>query len=316
MSKSNQSLYFRPLGRWLYNQQRAMGFCFKELRQSPWASVIIIVVIGITLALPCALYQLLQQVETLTPHMNGSPQATLYLKDQVSVSKRNALIRQIRANDVIESVEYISPEQGLMQFQQFTQLDDVMSEFQDNPLPGVLTVIGKTHTDPHVLAAQFKKWQAQPEVASGRLDTVWIQRLYFLITLSQRIMYSLAGLFGLGVLLIIGNTIRLTLQRYHEEVEIMSVLGATPRFIRRPLLYSGMLYGLLGGVLSWLIVTSLLSWFSLPLNGFLTTYHHTGLSHRFDLAVAAKIIAVATLLGYIGSLFAVQAYLARQFKKQ
>ena len=54
-------------------------------------------------------------------------------------------------------------------------------------------------------------------------------------------------LFAFGVLLIVGNTIGLITQKYRDEIFVSQLLGATDKFIRRPFLYSGMIYGLLGG---------------------------------------------------------------------
>jgi cell division transport system permease protein len=61
-------------------------------------------------------------------------------------------------------------------------------------------------------------------------------------------------LLGLAVLLIVGNTIRLDIQNRREEIEVSKLIGGTDAFIRRPFLYTGLWYGLLGALLAWILV--------------------------------------------------------------
>ena len=67
------------------------------------------------------------------------------------------------------------------------------------------------------------------------------------------------GLLGLGVVLIVSNTIRLDILNRRAEIEVMKLVGASDRFARRPFLYSGIWYGLGGGVLA-LILVAIASW--------------------------------------------------------
>ena len=70
----------------------------------------------------------------------------------------------------------------------------------------------------------------------------------------ERGVLVLAGLLAAGVLLVVGNTMRLSVEGRRREIEIAKLFGATDAFIRRPFLYSGLLYGALGGVIAWLLV--------------------------------------------------------------
>ncbi|WP_444679389.1 cell division protein FtsX [Halomonas sp. E19] len=84
-----------------------------------------------------------------------------------------------------------------------------------------------------------------------RLDLAWIERLRHLAELGRRLALALAVLFGLGVLLVVGNTIRLAVESRRQEIEVVMLIGATHAFVRRPFLYSGAWYGLGGGLLAW-----------------------------------------------------------------
>jgi cell division transport system permease protein len=63
-----------------------------------------------------------------------------------------------------------------------------------------------------------------------------------------------AALLGLGVLAVIGNTIRLEIQGRRAEIEVTKLVGGSNSFVRRPFLYTGVLYGLGGALLAWGII--------------------------------------------------------------
>jgi cell division transport system permease protein len=64
-----------------------------------------------------------------------------------------------------------------------------------------------------------------------------------------------AGLFALGILVIVGNTIRLDIENRRDEIEVTKLVGGSNAFVRRPFLYNGAWYGLGGGLIAWLVVT-------------------------------------------------------------
>ena len=81
-----------------------------------------------------------------------------------------------------------------------------------------------------------------------RLDTEWVERLNAALDLFRRGVWLLAGLLAAAVVIITGNTIRLDIQNRKDEIEVCKLLGASDGFVRRPFLYVGLWYGLLGGV--------------------------------------------------------------------
>ncbi len=89
-----------------------------------------------------------------------------------------------------------------------------------------------------------------PDVEMVQLDKEWAERFLALVHLAHRITYGIALFLGIGVLLIISNSIRSATQQHHKEISVIQLLGGTQRFIRRPFLYVGMIYGLLGAIFS------------------------------------------------------------------
>jgi cell division transport system permease protein len=112
-----------------------------------------------------------------------------------------------------------------------------------------------------------------------------------------------------AVLLVVGNTIRLEIENRHSEIEIMELVGATPAFIRRPFLYTGTWYGLLGGIGAWLLVALALLLVQGPVSRLAALYHtQLTLSGLGPIALLAMLCG-SLCLGLIGSWLSVGRHL-------
>ena len=101
------------------------------------------------------------------------------------------------------------------------------------------------------------------------IDSEWVEKFFAILTLLQSVAWLLSSLISAGLILVICNTVRLALERHRDEIEVMSLIGATQRFIRRPFLYRGMWYGILGAMLAWalmVIIESALNYSIVQLN--------------------------------------------------
>ena len=79
-------------------------------------------------------------------------------------------------------------------------------------------------------------------------------RFNAILDVLRRLLVITAALLAAGVLAVIGNTIRLEILNRRAEIEVTKLVGGSNGFVRRPFLYTGVLYGLGGAVLGWLIV--------------------------------------------------------------
>jgi cell division transport system permease protein len=109
--------------------------------------------------------------------------------------------------------------------------------------------------------------------------------------------------------LVIGNTIRLDIQNRHQEIIVTKLIGATDSFIRRPFLYGGVWYGLLGGLLSWIIVELSAIALAGPLSRMNLLYQADFGVLTFSLGDFLILITGSTLLGLAGSWLAVARHL-------
>ena len=100
---------------------------------------------------------------------------------------------------------------------------------------------------PEALAKLTTELGQQAGVDIASLDLDWVRRLHAILEFARRAVAILAGLLGIAVLIIVGNTVRLAVLSRREEIEVTKLVGGTDAFIRRPFLYSGLLQGVLGG---------------------------------------------------------------------
>ena len=142
-----------------------------------------------------------------------------------------------------------------------------------------------------------------------RVDTHWLMRFQAILDLAQALVLLLAGLLAVGVLLIVGNTIRLEILNQRGEIEIMELVGATASFIRRPFLYAGAWYGLLGGLSAWFLVTVAVLALQGPVSRLASLYRSEFPLAGLGLTPLLTILGGSMMLGLVGSWIAVNRHL-------
>ncbi len=235
---------------------QALVASWKRLYKNSFATVLTIVVIAISLALPAILLVSLSNLSRVGQGFQDSAAISLYLKPTLSQADIDALVSRLKGDNQIASVRYISPAEGLQSFSQTMGLSDALGALPNNPLPPVI-VLTPSMSAPAEVSGLLSQLSRLPGVDSAGLDMQWVKRLYAILDLLHRLVFGLTLLLGFGVLTVIGNTIRLALQQHREEIAIMKLMGASNAFARRPFLYTGIWYGVLGGFLAWLLVSLL-----------------------------------------------------------
>lgn len=243
----------RP-GPWLVRHLQSFFYTLGLLSRAPVATVLTTAVIGLALALPAGLYVLLDNVRGSTRDWEAVSQVSLFLDAKVGDSEAEALARRLAERPDVASTRVITREQALEEFRELSGFAEVMDAFVDeNPLPAVI-LVELPRADPVALDSLLRTLRALDQVDLAQFDLAWLQRLHGILLIVERGVLVLSVLLAAGVILVVGNTMRLGIENRREEIEIAKLFGATDSFIRRPFLYSGLLYGLMGGVLAWLLV--------------------------------------------------------------
>ncbi|MBD3618519.1 MAG: cell division protein FtsX [Chromatiales bacterium] len=296
---------------WLISHARSLIFSLGKLYRTPLSSLMTTAVIGIALALPTGLYLMLANLEAISGGWDESAQISLFLEQSVSDEQAIALANTIQRRDDVGNARAIGKAEALAEFRELSGFGAALDALNDNPLPAVVVVQpGLAVKDPLRIQQLVHALEQEQGVERAQLDMQWVQRLYAIMQTAQRGVLVIGIMLGLAVLLVVGNTIRLDIQNRRDEIEVAKLIGATDAFIRRPFLYGGIWYGLIGGLLGLIMVQAALGFLAEPVHRLAGLYG--GQFQLMDLgaANAGSVLLIAMALGLGGSWLAVSRHLS------
>ena len=278
----------------------------KDIFDNPFSNFMTVLVIAIALALPAGLQILLDNGKNLSQSWDGASRISLYLKVNLKDSQTQILADKIRRNLAVERVDVILPSMALKDFGERSGFADAIAELDSNPLPPTLVVQpSPEYSSPAASEKLLAEFELLADVDKAQLDLDWVRKLYALIQLAEKAAAALGAALALAVLLIVGNTIRLSVQNRREEIEVVKLVGATDAFIRRPFLYTGFWYGLFAGILCWIILEISLVWLEEPVANLASLYQSQFMVSGLNLFQSFQLLTVSCSLGLLGSWFSV-----------
>ena len=304
---------------WTYRKRGyALATSLRQIRLRKFASLSTLLVLGVTLSLPVMLTFAAGTLAKLGTRGVEGESLTLYLDMSVSDLDGATLSRTLLGRAGVRDTRYVSRDEALAEFRSKSDVGAALEALGDNPLPGAIIVYPDsntlTATRVELLANGLRKL---PEVEQVQFDLRWVKRLHAVVSLIRLVGGLLAVFLTLTALMVIGNTIRLELIRRREEMEVASLLGASRQFMHRPILYTGALFGFLGGLVAAAI--ALWAFYALrqPANDLSRLYESAFRLEMPTVSHFLTILGVATLLGLIGAVTSLyrpsrQLFLARK----
>ncbi len=280
----------------------------------PIPTLLTVTVLGITLSLPIGLYLLTHNLELVSSEWQGKPQATVYLKKnstEQDVARLDNWFSTQRS--WIVDVRYVEAEDALEEFKFLSGLGQALDVLNENPLPNMF-ILDMSETLPvDEYQDELTQLEQDESVEQLKYDLEWVQRLQAILNLAQRTVWMIAGLLGIGALLIISNTMRLAIANKKDEIMIINRVGATNTFIRRPFLYTGFIQGLLGALLAWGLIQIGMNWLNEPVQRladlYASDYKLVGLPLNWVLAI----LFAGGLLGWMASWLTVSRHLSKLY---
>ncbi len=283
-------------GIWLDQHLYSFVASLGRMLRKPWSTLLTVGVMAIALALPLGLGLALSNLQHFAGSVEQSREIDLFLKPEIEVTRARALAAELRGRGDVAKVELRTPEQGLAEFRARSGLGDALGALQDNPLPSLLIVTPRADA-----AGLVGTLESLPETGLLQHDAAWRQRLQGWLGFGERLAWVLAALFGLGALLVVGNTVRLDIQSRREEIGVLQLLGATDGFIRRPFIYLGAWYGLAAGALALGLLAAAAQALRAPLLALAQSYGSGFALHGLDPLRACAFLLAAALIGWLGA---------------
>jgi cell division transport system permease protein len=297
---------------WLLRHAQMSLSSLGRLSRNPISTTMTAAVIGIALALPSGLHLLVDNVSQLSSTWDGSASISLFLSEGVSDEQAETVRQQIALRTDVRETRLIDRDRALEEFRRLSGFGEAIELLDYNPLPAVVLV--RPQESVHgadAVAGMAQELQGYREIDLAQVDLQWVERLGAITGTIERAVVILAALLAGAVLLIVGNTIRLDIQNRHSEIEIVKLVGGTDAFIRRPFLYEGLWYGLLGAIIGLALVLGALYLLDGPVQRLAGLYESDFALTVIDPASLLGVLLGGPLLGLAGAWLAVGRHLAQ-----
>ena len=310
--KSTRALDSRRLRNW-YEQHRYSFFSsFGGLIDRPWASAFTVLLIGLALALPLLFFLVVENATNISSSWLEAREISVFLKTKTEQAKINELAERLHQRRDVASVVIKTAEQGLAEFRAQSGFAEALQVLSYNPLPTVLLVLPQPELDSSSELSLVEALRSEPEVDLVQYDAVWRKRLIAILDLVKRSAELLSILLGLGLLLVVGNSVRIDIQTRREEIAISQLLGASKAFVRRPFLYTGFWYGVASGVVA--VILTFLVHLSLAdaIARLLLSYDGSFTLVGLNVPLTFVVLFISAVLGWLGAWIASSRYLAEK----
>jgi cell division transport system permease protein len=268
----------------------------------PFATFMTMGVIAVALALPLFLSLLLQNARSATGNWNEAYDLSVYMDKKANAARAQALTKQLRLRSDVAAVRIITAEQALAGFRNDSGFGNALDALTENPLPDTLivtpTLAASTPQGTETLKGVIA---GMSDVQTVQIDTEWVKRLHAMLDLLRRVVLLTGALLGLGIVLIVSNTIRLDILNRRAEIEVMKLVGASDGFTRRPFLYSGIWYGLGGGLLALMLVGLASTVLARPVAQLAFLYGSSFSMRGLETLTGLWVLALAVGLSWLGS---------------
>lgn len=296
---------------WLAQHAQALREAFGKLKTNPLGSLFNILVMGIALSLPAALYAGLASLQRWSGQHEKQVRLTVFLTEDAGEKAFSEMAAKLTARNEVEKVEALPKERALKAMEEKLGLENVAATLGRNPLPDAYVVHARSTRDFAALSRLRVDIEGWPNVSEVIWDSEWVKRLQAILRFGETAVWVLAGLLGFGLLAVTFNTVRLQVLTQKVEIEVASLIGATRAFIRRPFLYFGALQGLFGGFACLGIVALICALLQAKIEALNALY---GSAFMLALPSAGQtfgLLGLACALGWLGALISVSRHLSR-----
>ncbi len=273
------------------------------LRGNPVTSAVAAATIGLCLLLIGGFAVLVSNMEAILTRFGEELHVVAYLDDALPGDRLDALMERVLAEPGVETVEYVSREEAAERFRA-TQPERaaLLEGLEQSPLPASLEIrLAPERRNAEGVRALVAALASLTGIADLGGGNEWIEGYAHAVELIRGVGFAIGGVLGLATLLIVGNTIRLSIYARRDEIEILYLVGASRGYVAAPFLMEGLLEGLLGGVAGLLLLYAGFSGLMPALRGGLLLLIGDTTPAFLSLAGALRLVAAGAALGLVGS---------------
>ncbi|MBI3397420.1 FtsX-like permease family protein [Candidatus Woesebacteria bacterium] len=241
-----------------------------SIRRSPFQAIAAVSVLSLTFFVSTMLAILVYSSNKIVNYFETRPQIIAFLKDTAKQEEISSLKNKLSSDLRVKQVKYVTKEEALSIYKKATSDNPLLSElvspsifpasleFSPSNLSSANDLIEETKKAPIVSSVGFTA-SIGGEKAIGDVLT----RLKNLTLYLRASGVAIVGVLAITSFFVLLMIIGLRMSARREEVEILKLIGATPGFIRSPIIFEGVIYALLGILIGWL-VSLLLILYAMP----------------------------------------------------
>ncbi len=273
---------------------------FASLRRNYFMTIAALVTVFLSILVLGGVLVFVYTTDALLKEVEQKVEITVYLKTDPDPTAADieAMQTKIMTWSEVKSSVFVSKDEALQRLKDdFKDDPDILKGLTGNPLPGSFEISLK---DPQTVGAVAARFDGNPIVDEVNYGKEIADKIFSVTSQARNFLLIFIGLLGIVAILLISNTIRLSIFARKREVEIMKLVGATNWFIRWPFLIEGVFVGFVGAAAAAVVV--------LVLNSFLIGKIRGGLPFMavpLDavpyIMVTIILLAVGVVIGAVGS---------------
>ena len=289
--------------RFLHNHYHALIQGLIRIRANWIGSVMMFLVIGITLSLPTTGFLLIQNASQISNKIQYEAELSIFLDKEIKAEQVDFLHSALKKNSLVKKIHFEPKLVAWEKLQAQLNLSSIEDGISKNPLPDAFFISLNTLETKKIdsFVTDLKAIEGIEEIV---LDGGWVKKLRSILYLIKIGIVILGCLLITVLVVVITNTVRLQTLTYQNEIEVSRLIGATNAFIQRPFEYTGLIYGLGGGLVTLVILKIILVSFNLVADRVENLIGGNITLNTFSVEQSIFIIIIAMFAGWIASYIA------------
>ena len=213
------------------------------------SSLMMFIVIGVTLFLPSSGLLIVENVSQISNNIAYDAELSLFLKKSIKQDQIDFIQSALDKTLIIKKTHFESKLTAWDKLQSKLKLNPLDTGISENPLPDAFFISLNTFNEKEIsiLISSLKNIDGVENIF---FDAGWVKKLRSILYLLKIGLFLLGTILIIVLIVVIGNTIRLQTLTHKDEIEVSKLIGATNSFIQRPFMYTGLIYGLGGGLIT------------------------------------------------------------------
>ncbi len=220
---------------------------FLNLFRNAWMTIASVLTMTLTLTMVGGLVFLMMNVDNIATDIEEGVKIRTHIDIAADASDEERLEEQIKQIDQVEQVDYSSKEEEYQLLVDQYGEEFELFEGDNNPFYNVFVV---SVTDPEHLENVAQQIRELPFVIDANYGEETAVDLVRVLNIARAIVAAIAAVLVVIAILLISNTIRLTIDARSTEIEIMRLVGAKNSYIKAPLIFEGAFIGIIGAALA------------------------------------------------------------------